>query len=128
MAVATHNVRSLAVKKNNGNEPGERVLAKGQQLSCDVIGLQETRRPRSVTFRAAGYRIFCSGQGKIAAGQELYGVGLAVKESFCSKSVYTHQFIDERSSCLGALSWLVDARRSVSSLRVLQLIVPRTPI
>ena len=26
----------------------------------------------------------------------MYGVALAVKESICRKSVYTHQFIDER--------------------------------
>ena len=45
---------------------------------------------------AAGYHVFCSGQEKTAARQGLHGVGLAVKESLCSTSAYTHQFIDER--------------------------------
>ena len=33
---------------------------------------------------------------KRKAGKNLYGVGLAVKESICLKSVYTHQLFDER--------------------------------
>ena len=40
--------------------------------------------------------MFCSGQEETEGRQELYGVGLAVKESICRKSVYTHQLIDER--------------------------------
>ena len=59
VAVATYNVRTLAVKGKNGYGHDERVLAKCQQLGCDFIGLQETRRPGSTTFRAAGYRVFC---------------------------------------------------------------------
>ena len=83
-------------KRENECGQDERVLAKGRQLGCDFIGLQETRRSGSTTFRAAEYRVFCSGQEKTAARQGLYGVGVAVKESLCNKSVYTHQFIDER--------------------------------
>ena len=96
MAVATYNVRTQAVKGKNGYGHDERVLAKGWQLDCDVIGLQETRRSGSTTLRAAGYRVLCSGQETTATRQGFYGVGLAVKESFCSKSVYTHQVVDER--------------------------------
>ena len=39
MAVATYNVRTLAVKGNNGYGHNERVLAEGRQLVCDFIGL-----------------------------------------------------------------------------------------
>ena len=72
------------------------MLAKAQQLGCDVIGLQESRRSGKTEFSAAGYRVVCSGQEETEGRQGLYGVGLAVKESICRKSVYTHQLIDER--------------------------------
>ncbi|MEP5460828.1 MAG: endonuclease/exonuclease/phosphatase family protein [Marinobacter alexandrii] len=100
MAVTIYNVRTLAVEGKNGYGHDERVLAKGRQLGCDLIGLQETRRSGSTTFRAAGYRVFCSGQEIKAARQGLYGVGLSVKESLCSKSVHSHQFIDDRRTSM----------------------------
>ena len=96
MAVATYNVRTLAVKGKNGYGHPECVLAKAPQLGCDFIGLQETRRSGKTEFSAAGYRVFCSGQEETEGTQGLYGVGLAAKESICRKSVYTHQLIDER--------------------------------
>jgi len=89
-------VRTLAVKGKNGYGHDECVLAKGRQLGCDFIGLQETRRSGNTRFRAAGYQVFCSGQEKTAARQGLYGVGLAVKDSICRTSKFTQQFIDER--------------------------------
>ena len=94
--VATYNVRTLAVKGRNGYGRAECVLAKARQIGCDFIGLQETRRPGKTDFSAAGYRVFCSGQDDTEGRQGLYGVGLAVKETICRKSVYTHQLIDER--------------------------------
>ena len=50
----------------------------------------------STEFSAAGYRAFCSGQEETECRQGLFGIGLAVKETICRKSVYTHQSIDER--------------------------------
>ena len=108
MAVTTYNVRTLAVKGKNGYGHNERALAKGRQLGFDFIGLQETQRPGSTTFRAAGYRIFCSRREKTATRPGLYGVGLAVKESLCSKSVYTHQFIDQ---------WFMSIRFELAKMR-----------
>ena len=96
MAVATYNVRTLAVKGKNGYGHAECVLGKARQVGCDFIGLQETRRSGKPEFPAAGCRVFCSGQEKTDCRQGLYRVGLAVKESICRKSVYTHQLIDER--------------------------------
>ena len=78
MVVATCNVRTLAVKGKNGYGHDERVLAKGRQLGCDFIGLQETRRADSTTFNAAGYRVFCSGQKKTAARQGSWPGGQGV--------------------------------------------------
>ena len=101
MAVATYDVRTLTVKGltvkgKNGYGHAECVLAKAQQLGCDVIGLQETRRSGKTESSAAEYRVFCSGQEETEGRQGLYGVRLAVKESICRKSVYTNQLIDER--------------------------------
>ena len=61
-----YNVRTLAVKGKNGYGHDEHVLAKGRQLGCTsiFIGLDVTRRSGSTTFRAAAYRVFCSGQEK----------------------------------------------------------------
>ena len=52
VAVATYNVRTLAVKGKNGYGHPECVLAKAPQLGCDFIGLQETRRSGKT-------RVFC---------------------------------------------------------------------
>ena len=78
--VATWNVRSLSLTGRRGAGHAEVLLHKCKVLGCDVIGLQETRRPGRTEFAAAGYRVFCSGvDGSGRAGQ--HGVGLAVKES-----------------------------------------------
>ena len=126
MVVATCNVRTLAVKGKNGYGHDERVLAKGRQLGCDFIGLQETRRADSTTFNAAGYQVFYSGQEKTAARQGLYGVRLAVKGSICRKSVCTLTNLLMSGSCPCASSSLVNARQLISSLRTPQQIVPST--
>ena len=95
VVVATYNVRTLAVKGRNGHGHAERVLAKARQLGCDFVGLQETRRAGKTEFSKAGYRVFCSGQ-ETDGRQGLHGVGLAIRETICRKSVCTHQLIDER--------------------------------
>ena len=46
-------------------------------------------------FYIAGYRVFCSEQ-EAEGRQGLHGVGLAIRETICCKSVYIHQLIDER--------------------------------
>lgn len=60
MVVATYNVRILAVKEKDAYGHDKRALAKGQQLGCDCIGLQETRRSGIAAFSAAGYQVFSS--------------------------------------------------------------------
>ena len=70
MAVPTYNVRTLAVKGNNGYGRAECVLAKVRQLGCNLIGLQETRRSGKTEFSAAGYRVLCSGKKKRKAGKD----------------------------------------------------------
>ena len=59
--VATWNVRPLFLTGRRGAGHVEVLLQKCKVLGCDVIGLQETRRPGRTEFAAAGYRVFCSG-------------------------------------------------------------------
>ena len=59
--VATWNVRSLSLTGRRGAGHAKVLLQKCKMLDCDVIGLQETRRPGRTEFAAAGYRVFCSG-------------------------------------------------------------------
>ena len=65
---------------------------KKARLDISVVGLQETRRAGRTEFAAAGFRVFCCGSE--ASGH--HGVGLAVKESICSNSTYTTEYVDER--------------------------------
>ena len=90
--VATYNVRTLAVKGANGYGRDFSVLYEAARLDISVVGLQETRRAGRTEFAAAGFRVFCCGSE--AGGH--HGVGLAVKESICSNSTYTIEYVDER--------------------------------
>ena len=90
-------MRTLAVKGRNGYGHAECVLAKARQLGCD-FGLRETRRAGKTEFSTAGYQVFCSGQEETEGRQGLHGLGLAIRETICRKSVYTHQLIDELMS------------------------------
>ena len=94
--VATWNVPSLSLTGCRGAGHTEVLLQKCKVLGCDVIGLQETRRPGRTAFVAAGYRVFCSGvDGSIGrAGQ--HGVGLAVKESIIREATWTQGLTNER--------------------------------
>ena len=59
--VATWNVCSLSLTGRRGAGHAEVLLQKCKVLDCDVIGLQETRRPGQTEFAAAGYRVFVAG-------------------------------------------------------------------
>ena len=52
--MGTFNVRTLAFNAKNGIGHSEVILKVCQELGCDVIGLQETRRDGQSTFTAAG--------------------------------------------------------------------------
>ena len=90
--VATYNVRILAVKGADGYGRDCSVLFEAARLDILVVGLQETRRAGRTEFAAAGFRVLCCGSE--AGGH--HGVGLAVKESICSNSTYTTEYVDER--------------------------------
>ena len=82
LVVGTFNVRTLAFNGKNGIGHSEVILKVCQELGCDVIGLQETRRDGQSTFTAAGYTVFRSGaDGSKYERKGTYSVGLAVRES-----------------------------------------------
>ena len=73
--VATWNVRSLSLTGRRGAGHAEVLLQKCKVLGCDVIGLQETRRPGRTEFVAAGYRVFCSGVDGSTGRTGQHGMG-----------------------------------------------------
>ena len=94
--IATWNVRSLSLTGRRGAGHAEVLLQKCKVLGCDVIGLQETRRPGRTEFAAAGYRVFCSGVDGSTGRAGQHGVGLAVKESIIREATWTQELTNER--------------------------------
>ena len=77
--IATWIVRSLSFTGRRGAGHAEVLLQKCKVLGCDVIELQETRRPGRTEFATVGYRVFCSGVDGSTGRARQYGVGLSVK-------------------------------------------------
>ena len=94
--VATWNVRSLSLTGRGGAGHAEVLLQKCELLGCDVIGLQETRRPGRTEFATAGYRVFCSGVDGSTGRAGQHGVGLAVKKSIIREATWTRELTNER--------------------------------
>ena len=98
IAVATHNVRTMAaVDGTHGVGRALDVLRVYDQLGCDVIGLQETRRSGHSAFSQAGYLVYCSGEcgGKNGGKKGQGGVGLAVRTSI-TRAAHPPEFISDR--------------------------------
>ena len=75
------------------------VLSVYNDLSCDVIGLQETRRASQTILREAGFVVYCndeSGGDGEKKGQE--GVGLAVRTQIIRAAARPPEFISDRLS------------------------------
>ena len=80
--MGTFIVLALAFNGKNSIGHSEVILKVCQELGCDVIGLQETRRGGQSTLTAAGYTVFCSGaEDSKHERKRTHGVGLAVRES-----------------------------------------------
>ena len=94
--IATWNVRSLSLTGRRGAGHAEVLLQECKVLGCDVIGLQETRRPGRTEFATAGYRVFCSGVDGSTGRAGQHGVGLAVKESIIREATWTQELTNER--------------------------------
>ena len=96
LKIATWNVRSLSLTGRRGAGHAEVLLQKCKVLGCDVIGLQETRRPGRTEFATAGYREFCSGVDGSTGRAGQHGVGLPVKESIIREATWTQELTNER--------------------------------
>ena len=58
---ATHNVKTMAVDDKHGVGRAAEVLGMYQEMGCDVVCLQETRRSGQSSLQA-GYVVYCSGE------------------------------------------------------------------
>ena len=90
--VATYNERTLAVEGGNGYERDYGVFYEAARPDISMVALQETRKAGRTEFVAAGFRVFCCE----SETDGHHGVGLSVKESICSNSTYTTEYVDER--------------------------------
>ena len=97
IAVATHNVRTMAVDGTHGVERALDVLSVYDRLGCDVIGLQEIRRSGHSAFSQAGYLVYCSCEcgGENGGKKGQGGVGLAVR-TFITRAARPPECISDR--------------------------------
>ena len=98
LVIATHNVRTMAVGGKHGVGRSAEVLDVHQDMDCDIIGLQETRRSGQSALLQGGYVVSCSresgGDGEGEKGQG--GVGLAVRKSISRAEARPPEFISDR--------------------------------
>ena len=98
LVIATHNVRTMAVDGKHGVGRAAEVLDVYQEMGCDIIGLQKTRRSDKSALLQAGYVVYCSGEsggdgeGKKGRG----GVGHAVRKSISRTEARPPEFISDR--------------------------------
>ena len=98
LVIATHNVRTMAVDRKHGVGRAAEVLDVYQEMGCDIIGLQETRRSGQSALLQAGYVVYCSGEsGGEGEGKKGHGgVGLAVRKSISRAEARPPEFISDR--------------------------------
>ena len=88
----------MAVDGKHGVGRAAEVLDVYQEMGCDIIGLQETRRSGQAALLQAGYDVYCSGEsggdGEQKKGQG--GIGLAVRKSIPRAGVRPPEFISDR--------------------------------
>ena len=98
LVIATHNVRTVAVNGKHGVGRVGEVLGVYQEMDCDTIGLQETRRSGQSALLQAGYIVYCRGEsggdGEGKKGQG--GIGLAVCMSISRAEARSPEFISGR--------------------------------
>lgn len=91
MVVATYSVSPLVVNGKNGHGHDDCVLAKCQQLGCDLIGFYKKQGDLVGPFFLLPFAV-----GGRDSKPRNDCMGLAVKKSICCNSQYTHQLADER--------------------------------
>ena len=88
----------MAVDGKHGVGRATVVFGVCQEMGCNIIDLQETRRSGQSTLLQAGYVVYCSGEsgsdGERKNGQG--GVGLAVRKSTSRAEARSPDFISDR--------------------------------
>ena len=69
---------------------------KCEVLGCDVLELQEARRPGRTEFAAAGYNVFSSGEDGSSGRAGQHGVGLVAKGLIVREATWTQELMNER--------------------------------
>ena len=98
LVIATHNVRTMAVDGKHGVGRAAEVLDVYQEMGCDIIGLQKTKRSDKSALLQAGCVVYCSGEsggdgeGKKGRG----GVGPAGRKSISRTEARPPKFISDR--------------------------------
>ena len=65
-------------------------------LGCNIISLQETRKPGRTELAAVGYHVFCSVENGSSGRAEQHGMGLAVNESIVREAAWAQELTNER--------------------------------
>ena len=87
----------MAVDGTHGVGRALEVLSAYNDLSCDVIGLQETRRAGQTILREAGFVVYCSGEsGGDGEKKGQVRVGLAVRTQTIHAAARPPEFISDR--------------------------------
>ena len=87
LTFGTFNVGTAAVNGVNGIGYIDTLLRTCAAKSCDVIGLQETKRDGTSAISESGYRVFFSGDCSMVKNRkEQHGVGLAIKKDIVKKA------------------------------------------
>ena len=88
----------MAVDGEHGLGRAAEVLEVYQEMGCDIIGLQETRRSGQSAPLQAGYVVYCSGEsggnGEGKKGQG--GVGLTVHKSISRAEARPPELISDK--------------------------------
>ena len=98
LVIAIHNMRTMAVDEKHGVGRAVEVLDVYQEMGCDIISLQETRRSGQSALLQAGCIVYCSGEsGDDREGRKSQGgVGLAVRKSVSRAEARPPEFISGR--------------------------------
>ena len=87
----------MAVDGRHGVGRELEVLSVYNDLSCDVIGLQETRGAGQTILREAGFVVYCSGESVGDGEKKGQGrVGLAVRTQIIRAAARPPEFINYR--------------------------------
>ena len=101
--IVTWNVFLLSLTgRRRAGRHAQVLLQKPKVLDCNIIRLQEMRRPGRNEFAAAVYCVFCGVEDESKGQTGQHGIGLAEKESITREATGTQELTNE---CLMSMSF-----------------------